>query len=72
MKSFEGTSIDCSPNHDGSAWPRPAWRDRLASQGVTHVWGVHVRALREGSAGIVRIDATDDVRACDATLSRWD
>jgi len=49
-----------------------AWRDRLASQGVTHVWGVHVRALREGSAGIVRIDATDDVRACDATLSRWD
>jgi hypothetical protein len=40
----------------------------LRTNGVS----VDVRALREGSAGIVRIDATDDVRACDATLSRWD
>ncbi len=48
-----------------------AWRDRLISQGATHVWGVHVRALRDGPAGLVRIDAMDDIRGCDATLSRW-
>jgi protein-L-isoaspartate O-methyltransferase len=48
-----------------------AWRDRLVSQGVTRVWGVHLRALRGEPAGLVRIDAMDEVRACDATLSRW-
>jgi SAM-dependent methyltransferase len=48
-----------------------AWRDRLISQGVTHVWGLHVRALRDGPAGLVRIDAMDEVRACDTALSRW-
>jgi len=47
------------------------WRDRLISQGVTLVWGVHIRAFRDGPAGLVRIDASDDVRACDATLARW-
>ena len=47
------------------------WRGRLASQGVTYVWGVHIRALEDAPAGLVRTDATDDVRACDATLSRW-
>jgi SAM-dependent methyltransferase len=48
------------------------WRDRLASQGLTHVWGVHVRALRDGSAGLVRIDATEEVRECTATFSEWE
>jgi SAM-dependent methyltransferase len=47
------------------------WRDRLISQGVTHVWGLHVRALRDGPAGLVRIDAMEEARACDTTLSRW-
>ena len=47
------------------------WRDRLVSQGVTHVWGLHVRALRDAPAGLVRIDPTDEVSACDATLWRW-
>jgi SAM-dependent methyltransferase len=49
-----------------------AWRDWLASQGLTHVWGVHVRAHRDGPAGLVRIDATDEVRACRETLSEWE
>jgi len=48
-----------------------AWRDGFLSQGVTHVWGLHVRALRDGPAGLVRIDASEEVSACDATLSRW-
>ena len=54
-------------DHPGYA----VWRDRLISQGVPHVWGLHVRALHDGPAGLVRIDAMDEVRACDATLSRW-
>ena len=48
------------------------WRDRLASQGLTHVWGVHVRAHRDGPAGLVRIDAADEVRECKATLAEWE
>jgi SAM-dependent methyltransferase len=48
------------------------WRDRLASQGLTHVWGVHVRAHRDGPAGLMRIDATDEVRECKVTLSEWE
>lgn len=48
------------------------WRDRLASQGLTHVWGVHLRAHRDGPAGLVRIDATDEVRECKVTLSEWE
>jgi len=48
-----------------------AWRERLVAQGVTHVAGVHIRALREGPAGLARIDATEDVRAIDATIARW-
>jgi len=52
--------------------PGYAGRDRPVSQGVTtHAWGLHFRALRDGPAGLVRIDAMDEVRACDATLSRW-
>jgi SAM-dependent methyltransferase/DNA-binding phage protein len=47
------------------------WRDRLIARGVTQVWGIHVRAVRDGPAGRVQIDAADDVRACGATLSRW-
>jgi release factor glutamine methyltransferase len=49
-----------------------AWRRRLAARGATYVWGVHIRAYRDGPAGLVRVDAGDDIRACDATLSRWD
>jgi SAM-dependent methyltransferase len=48
------------------------WRDRLVSQGLTHVWGVHIRALRDGPGGLARIDATDEVRVCKATLSEWE
>jgi SAM-dependent methyltransferase len=48
------------------------WRDRLASQGLTHVWGVHIRALRDGPAGLARIDATDEVRVSRETLSEWE
>ncbi len=47
-----------------------AWRARLVARGA-HVWGVHIRAFRDGPAGLARIDATNDIRACDATLSRW-
>jgi tRNA1(Val) A37 N6-methylase TrmN6 len=48
------------------------WRDRLVSQGLTHVWGVHIRAHRDGPAGLARIDATDEVRACNETLAEWE
>jgi SAM-dependent methyltransferase len=48
-----------------------AWLDRLVRQGLTHVWGVHIRARPEGPPGLVRIDAMDEVRACEAMLSRW-
>jgi hypothetical protein len=48
------------------------WRDRLASQGLTHVWGVHIRVLRDGPGGLARIDATDEVRVCKETLSEWE
>jgi tRNA1(Val) A37 N6-methylase TrmN6 len=47
------------------------WWERLVSRGATHVCGIHVRASQDGPAGLVRLDATDDVRACDATLARW-
>ncbi|MGP0092667.1 MAG: methyltransferase [Xanthobacteraceae bacterium] len=47
------------------------WRDWFISQGVTQMWGVHVRAFRDGPAGLVRIDASDDVQACGVTLARW-
>jgi protein-L-isoaspartate O-methyltransferase len=47
------------------------WRDRLISQGVTSVWGVHVRALRDGTPGLVRIEAMDEVQACNATVAQW-
>jgi len=47
------------------------WLDRLVRRGLTHVWGVHIRVLPEGPPGLVRIDAMDEVRACEAMLSRW-
>jgi SAM-dependent methyltransferase len=48
-----------------------AWLDRLVRQGITYVWGVDIRALPEGPPGVVRIDAMDDVRACEIILSQW-
>jgi SAM-dependent methyltransferase len=48
-----------------------AWRDRLISQGATSVWGVDIRALPDGPAGLVRIDAVDEVRACNVTVAQW-
>jgi SAM-dependent methyltransferase len=48
------------------------WRDRLAAEGLTHVWGVHVRAHRDGPPGLVRIDATDEVGKCYVTLAQWE
>ena len=47
------------------------WRDQLISQGVTSVCGLHVRALRDGPAGLVRIDAMDEILACNETVSQW-
>ena len=47
------------------------WRDRLASEGLTHVWGVHIRAFNDGPAELVRVNATADVRACEEVLSQW-
>jgi len=47
------------------------WLDRLVRQGITHVWGVDIRALPDGPPGLVRIDAMDDVRACEDLLARW-
>jgi SAM-dependent methyltransferase len=47
------------------------WWKRLVARGVTQVCGVHIRAHCEEIAGLVRIDATEEVRALDATLSRW-
>jgi hypothetical protein len=46
------------------------WRDRPISRAVAQVWGVHIRAVRDGPAGRVQIDARDDVRARGATLAR--
>jgi SAM-dependent methyltransferase len=48
------------------------WRDRLTAQGLTHVWGVHIRAHRNGPAGLARIDATEEVRLCNETLANWE
>ena len=49
-----------------------AWHERLVAQGITHVSGVHLRALRDGPPGLVRIDASEDVRALEPMLARWD
>ena len=48
-----------------------AWRGRLTAQGLTYVWGVHVRAHREGPPGLVLVDAAAELRACDAMVARW-
>jgi SAM-dependent methyltransferase len=49
----------------------PEFRARLASQGVTYVWGIHLRAFRDEAAGLVQIDSREDVQACKPVLSRW-
>jgi SAM-dependent methyltransferase len=59
--------IDTFSNHADYA----DWRARLRTQGITHVWGVHLRASQEGPAGVVRIDAAEDVQACRPILARW-
>lgn len=55
-------------DHPGYA----AWRSRLALQRVTHFWGIHIRAHRDGPPGLVRIDAMPEIYACDKTLARWE
>ena len=47
------------------------WRQRLTARGLTYVWGVHVLALPGEPAGLVLVDAAEDVRASDAVVSRW-
>jgi hypothetical protein len=49
----------------------PGLRARLASEGVTYVWGIHLRAFRDDVAGLVQIDAREDVQACMPRLARW-
>jgi SAM-dependent methyltransferase len=47
------------------------WRARLTAQGLTYVWGIHVRVHREGPPGLMLIDAAAELRACDAVVARW-
>ena len=47
------------------------WRGRLTTQGLTYVWGVHVRAHQDGPPGQVFVDAAAEVRACDAIIACW-
>jgi SAM-dependent methyltransferase len=48
-----------------------AWRGRLTAQGLTYVWGVYVRAHRDGPPGLALVDAAAELRACDALVTRW-
>lgn len=48
-----------------------AWRDRLTAQGYTGVWGVHVRAVSDGTRGIFRINAAKEVRVCSEIAAEW-
>jgi SAM-dependent methyltransferase len=51
---------------------RPAyqeWKNRLMAQGITHVWGVHVRAVESSVSEIVRIEAKKLVAECFAIAS---
>lgn len=47
------------------------WRQRLTARGLTYVWGVHVLAFPGEPAGLVLVDAVEDVRVSDAVVSRW-
>jgi SAM-dependent methyltransferase len=47
------------------------WRTRLTAQGLTYVWGIHVRVHRDGPPGLMLIDAAAELRACDAAVARW-
>jgi SAM-dependent methyltransferase len=47
------------------------WQDRLAAQGYTHVWGVHIRAVSAGTPGIFHIDAANEVNECNDVASEW-
>ena len=38
------------------------WKNRLLAQGITHVWGVHVRAVELNVSEIVRIEAKETRR----------
>ena len=47
------------------------WKNRLEAQGITHVWGVHVRAIESETPEIVRIEAGKLVAECFAIASEW-
>ncbi len=47
------------------------WKDRLTAQGITHVWGVHVRAFESNASGVVRVEARELVAECFAIASEW-
>lgn len=47
------------------------FRGRLIARGITHVWGVHIRAVESTDPKIVRVEAADLVEACFGIASEW-
>ena len=73
---IEIIQADCRPLEDRIAKFRKkpayeAWKKRLVAQGITHVWGVHVRAVESNVSEIVRIDAAALVAECHAAALEW-
>jgi methylase of polypeptide subunit release factors len=52
------------PGHAG-------WRRRLTDQGLTYVWGVHVRAHQNAAPGLVFVDSAAEISGCDTLVTRW-
>jgi SAM-dependent methyltransferase len=72
----EVIQADCLPLEDRIATFRnkpvyQEWKNRLMAQGITHIWGVHVRALESNVSEIVRIEARELVAECFAIASEW-
>jgi SAM-dependent methyltransferase len=72
----EVIQADCLPSEDRIATFRnkpvyQEWKNRLMAQGITHIWGVHVRALESNLSETVRIEAREIVAECFAIASEW-
>jgi SAM-dependent methyltransferase len=72
----EVIKADCRPLEDRIATFRDKpgyqeWKIRLEAQGITHVWGVHVRAIESHVPEIVHVEAREIVAQCFAIASEW-